>query len=108
MTHERVRSSNVHSMAHSDQTLEVRFNCNACRGDGVIPVTSFDGQPKAVNCGSCHGTGHTGTYRYVGVPKSLYDRVLAGDHGFRERPKSVGVAFNVLIRGNPQFKGEKL
>lgn len=99
MKHARVKSSNVHSIAHEGDVLEVRFNCSTCHGEGHVSVDGFTG-PEARECTACGGVGHKGTYRYAGVPRSMHDHIAGSE--------SPGKAFNSLIRGNPQFKAEKL
>ncbi len=95
MTHRRVKSSNIHSLAHQGTTLEARFNCPKCAGKGSIQTTDFAGKQQDNQCGACNGNGHTGTHVYQGVPAAVHQKVLGAP--------SVGKAFNLLVRGNYKF-----
>lgn len=90
MQHKKVDSSNIYSIAHEGDALEVRFTCNKCKGAG---------------CESCTNAGHSGTYKYSGVPADIHSRVIAGEPVEKGGKASVGSAFNRLVRG--KFKGEK-
>lgn len=109
MTHHRVKSSNLYSIAFEhDQkdkllgnpgTMEVRFLCQACKGTGEgyqfqAPLNRM----VKHSCGNCKGDGHTGTYRGK-VPPRIYEAV--------KNDKSPGSAFNRLVRGNSEFRMEK-
>ena len=108
MKHEKVKSTNIHSLAHDGDILEARFKCGKCGGEGSVKVRDFAGVESTQGCSTCNGAGHGPTYRYLGVPKELHDRVLAGDHGIEGRKASVGTAFMTHIRSNKDFKVEKL
>ncbi len=99
MNHERVKSSNVFSLAHEGDTLEARFRCGKCGATGTV-----DGKP----CSICEGRGHGATYRYSPVPIELHGRLIAGDHGIDGRGPSVGTAFLKHIRGSKHLKVEKI
>lgn len=91
MNHAHVdTSTNIYSLAHEGDSLEVRFRCSACHGTGK----RFPG-----DCGKCGGAGHTGTYSYQGVTAEIYQRVLAGEREVPGGKPSVGSAFNRLVRG---------
>ena len=104
MTHHKVDSSNVHSIGHEHDVLEIRFRCGACKGSGA----EFPGHPRTEKCERCDGTGHTGTYRYVGVPATLYAKVATGEPAVPGGKPSVGSAYFRLIRSTGLFKEEKV
>lgn len=83
MTHQKVRSTNVYSIAHEDGKMEVRFKCPACDGDG---------------CNFCDNRGHASVYQYEGVDAETFAKVAESG--------SVGSAFHLLIKG--KFKATKL
>lgn len=97
MTHHKVKSSNLYSLAHDSTNMEARFNCPACGGSGQSTSTSLNltGARTKGKCPNCKGEGHTGTYRGA-VHEKVYKQVLAD--------KSPGAAFNKLVRGNSQYK----
>lgn len=96
MNHQRVKSSNIHSIAHEKDVLEVRFNCSKCAGAGSVSTTDFRGQEQKHQCSACSGNGHTGTYRYSGGPAELHGKMIA-------EADSPGAAFNLLVRGNKDY-----
>jgi len=78
MNHQRVKSSNVYSLAHEGETLEARFICSACKAQ------------DSPNCMRCGGKGHTETYRYEKVSAETYRKVIES--------RSVGSAFDLLVK----------
>lgn len=84
MTHTRVKSSSIHSLAHEGDTMEVRFLCGKCKAAGTW-------------CHACDGKGHGPTYTYHGVPADVHGKVAGA--------KSVGKAFAGHVRG--KFKESK-
>ncbi len=83
MTHRLVKSTNVYSIAHEDNKMEVRFKCAKCDGEG---------------CENCEQKGHASTYEYEGVPAETFAKVAES--------ASVGSAFHLLIKG--KFTATKL
>jgi len=102
MTHTPVESSNIHSLGHENNVLEVRFKCGPCYGRGSVTI---DGEPQT--CPKCKGAGHNG-YRYHGVPAEIHARVLAGEPAGPNEKPSVGKAFNRLVRANQAFRMERI
>lgn len=101
MTHHKVKSSNLYSLAHDGENLEVRFNCQACggTGHGIQTQLGMTGSRTPTKCGNCKGQGFNGTYRGP-VPGKVYLEVRDA--------KSPGAAFNKLVRGNSAYKLEKI
>ncbi len=93
MTHARLKSSSIHSMAHDGTDLEVRFICGKCKG-GTQPSFVPAGVPW--KCQACNGAGHGKTYTFHGVPAEVHAKVLAS--------KSVGKAFAELVKGKFEEK----
>lgn len=106
MNHTRVLSSNIHSIGHHGNILEVHFKCGKCKGEGFTVRTSATGAERRDGCSACHNTGHTGTYRYSPVSAEKHADILAGRSGDAEK-SSVGSAFHRLVRLNPDVKVEK-
>jgi hypothetical protein len=90
MTHQRVKSSLLFSLAHDGENAEFRFTCKACNGTGA----SHRGP-----CTNCSATGHTGTWRGK-VPAKVFEQVRTA--------RSIGTAFGRLIKGNPAHRLEKV
>jgi len=92
MTHQRVTSSYIFSMAHDGaDTMEVRFRCPRCSGPG----TPAAGE----KCGYCDGRGHTGTCRGQ-VPESVFLKVMKGP--------SIGQNFNRFVKAAKTVDGRRL
>lgn len=89
MAHHRLNSSNLYSIAHEGETLEVRFNCSWCGGSGKASGSA---------CPRCASTGHTGGHVYRGVPAKAYEEIL--------KASSPGKAFNTLVKG--KFLGKRM
>ena len=70
-------SSQVHSLKYDpvEQTLDVRFACNACKSKG---------------CDKCGHMGHSSHYRYDEVPVAVYDSI--------RNAESVGAELNRLLK----------
>lgn len=83
MTHTRLKSSSIHSMAHDGKDLEVRFICGKCKAAGTW-------------CPACNGAGHGKTYTFHGVPAEVHAKVIGA--------KSVGKAFAELVKGKFEEK----
>lgn len=99
MTHRLVKSTNVYSVAHEGDKMEVRFKCAKCDGSGPdVPMMGEIVRPLAAHCLSCGGIGHGPTYEYEGVDAATFAKVSEAD--------SVGSAFHLLIKG--KFTTNKL
>lgn len=90
MTHLRVKSSNIFSLAHEGTVLEARFVCVSCGGSAKVGSDP---------CARCDGKGHGATYSYLGVDGAVYESII--------KANSVGQEFNAQIKGKYKFtKGE--
>lgn len=91
MTHRLVNSTNVYSIAHEGDKMEVRFKCQKCDGKGYLDF-------EWAACSGCLGAGRSETYQYRGVDAATFAKV--------SESASVGSAFHLLIKG--KFKTNKL
>lgn len=93
MTHQRVSSSYIYSLAHDGvETMEVRFRCPRCSGAGG-------------ECTYCGGRGHTGTCTGK-VPERVFVKIMKGPSiggNYQRFVKSVKAA-----DGSPAYSLQKL